>query len=138
MKYKHSKHAFLIRLVKGEEIINTLTKLLKKETIYAAHFSGIGAVQSATLGFYNLKKKKYRWKKFKECEVVSLTGNVTVLNDKLFIHAHMVVSDSKFNCYGGHLKEAVVGATLEIVLERLAGKAERKFDEEIGLNLLEL
>lgn len=138
MQYIKDGNTFVIRLEVGEEIVSSLDKFLSAQKISSAYFSGIGAVQSATLGFYNLKKKKYRWKNFVECEVVSLTGNVAMLNGKPFIHAHMVLSDDKFNCYGGHLKEAVVGATLEIVLERLAARVERKFDKEIGLNLLDV
>jgi len=138
MQYRKSKNAFLIRLMKGEEIISSLTKFLTAQKISSAYFSGIGAVQKATLGFYNLKKKKYIWRKFSECEVVSLIGNVSLLNGKPFIHAHLVISDNKYSCYGGHLKDAVIGATLEIVLKKLSGKAERKFDREIGLNLLDL
>lgn len=88
MRYRKVGNTFIIRLVKGEEIINSLTKLLKKEKIYAAHFSGIGAVQSATLGFYNLKKKKYLWKRVGECEVASLTGNAVLFSWRAFERSH--------------------------------------------------
>ena len=139
MKYRKFGGVFLIRLMKGEEVIKSLTDFSAKNKISLASFSGIGAVQKAEIGFYELKNKKYLWKKInEEMEVLSIIGNVSSLDKKPFIHAHIVLADRNFRAYGGHLKEAVVGATLEIVLLKVKGKVERKFDEEIGLNLMDL
>ena len=41
------------------------------------------------------------------------------------------------NVYGGHLTEAVISGTGELVLTEIEGTVDRKFDEEIGLNLFE-
>jgi len=138
MLHKKFGNIFIIRLEKGEEIITTLSKFLSKKKISSAFFSGIGAVEKAVIGFYDLNEKKYFWREFMECEVVSLSGNVSILDDRPFIHSHVVLSDISYNCFGGHLREATAGATLEIKLEMLDGKIARKFDTVTGLNLLDL
>jgi len=38
--------------------------------------------------------------------------------------------------FGGHLNEAVVSATCEVIIEKIEGSIEREFDKETGLNLL--
>ena len=48
-----------------------------------------------------------------------------------------VVADEAGNVYGGHLTEAVISGTGELVLTEIEGTVDRKFDEEIGLNLFE-
>jgi len=101
-------------------------------------FYGIGAVLEAELAFYSLAKKKYIFKKLeKPQEIVSLTGNIALVENKPFLHIHAVLANDDFICSGGHLKEAVVGATGEIYLFSLKDAIERIFDEEIGLKLLD-
>ncbi len=139
MKHKIYGDVFVMRFFKGEEIIKEMTEFLYRNKISLASFSGIGAASSAVLGFYSLKDKKYSWKDFAgEYEIVSLTGNASLLDGKPFVHAHAMICDSRHKCFGGHLREAVVGATAEIVLRPLKGEIKRKRDEETGLNLLDL
>lgn len=139
MRHKRFGNVFVLRFYKGEEIIKEMPDFLRINNISLASFSGIGAASSVVLGHYSLKEKKYSWKNFTgEYEIASLTGNVSLLDGKPFVHAHIIISDRKYNCFGGHLREAVTGATAEIVLRPLKGKAKRKLDEEIGLNLLDI
>ena len=54
-----------------------------------------------------------------------------------YTHFHISVADESGNVYGGHLTEAVISGTGELVLTEIEGTVDRKFDEEIGLNLFE-
>ena len=47
----------------------------------------------------------------------------------------MSAGDENGHVFGGHLNEATVSATCEMVIEIIDGKVDRYFDEEIGLNL---
>ena len=47
----------------------------------------------------------------------------------------MSVGDVEGRVYGGHLNKAVVSATCEMVIDIIDGAVERKFSDEIGLNL---
>lgn len=139
MRYKKFETKYIIALDKGEEIIQALIDFVKTENIKLATFSAIGAVSSATIGSYELSTKSYHWKDFSgDLEVTSLNGNVVLLKGEQFIHAHINISDENLQVFGGHLKKAIIGATLEVVVELIDGKVERKFNEDIGLNLLDI
>ena len=59
------------------------------------------------------------------------------MNGETYTHFHISVADESVNVYGGHLTEAVISGTGELVLTEIEGTVDRKFDEEIGLNLFE-
>jgi uncharacterized protein len=137
VKYTKSGKRYIIRLERGEQLVKTLTEFCEKENIKSGGLWGIGAVLSAELGFYHLDKKEYSFKKSDTPhEIASMIGNVTIVDDKPFLHIHTVLSNENFVCIGGHLKEATVGATCEVYLTDLDTKIERIIDEEIGLKLL--
>jgi len=139
MLYKKTNQKYIIKLTRGEKVLEELTKFCEIEGIKFGVLRAIGAVRGAELGYYDLDNKKYSYKKMDgDYEIASLTGNVAYLDNKPFIHAHVVLSDANFQCFGGHLKEAAVGAVCEVFLEPLEGKVTRKMDEEIGLNLMDL
>ncbi len=124
------------RLEKGDEIVEAITAFCEHNDIKAARLEGIGAVMEAELGFYDLEKQKYHHKKFGEMEIVSLLGNISLVDDKPFLHAHMVLSGRDFSAVGGHLFNGIVGATCEIFLTPLPHSMKRKHIPEIGLKLL--
>ncbi len=139
MKHQQHGNTFVLLLSTGERIIESITAFCKEKKITAAHFTAIGAVSEAELGFYNLETKTYKWKKAEaELEIDSIVGNVAVFENEPLVHAHATVSDSEMHSFGGHLKEAVAGASCEIFLTPLQGKLERKYDEVTGLKLLQL
>lgn len=128
---------FIIRLTKGEKIIETLSEFSKNQTIYSGVFQGIGAVLDAQLGFYNLDRKEYEFKKIESLhEIVSMNGNISRVDNQPFLHIHIVLASNNLQCIGGHLKEAAVGATCEIYLTPFDTELTRQFDEETGLKLL--
>ena len=61
----------------------------------------------------------------------------STLDGKAVVHGHGTFSDRFFNPRAGHIMKMIVSATCEVVLERLPGKMERSFSEEIGINLLQ-
>ena len=135
MKYKRIDEKLFIRLEKGEEIVSSLETLLEKEGINAGSLQGIGAVSEATLGHYSLKSKEYSEKELNQpLEIVSLQGTIT--SEK--IHPHVCLGNSEMETYGGHLVEATVAATCEVIVDSAAGSLNRYHDEEIGLDLLDI
>jgi predicted DNA-binding protein with PD1-like motif len=51
---------------------------------------------------------------------------------------HVVVARSDGSAYGGHLLEAHVWPTLEVVLVETPAHLQRQLDEEPGLSLIRL
>ncbi len=140
MRFKElEKNRFIIRLETGEEINASLLKFLSEKKITAGFFTAIGAVEKVELGYFFQKKKQYLGKVIeKEMEVVSLSGNISTMNNAPYIHAHAVCSDENMQTHAGHLKLGIVGSTLEIVLVAFNGDVNRKFSDEAGLNLLDI
>lgn len=139
MQFKRADGIYVIRLEKGEQIVRTLLEFCKNENILSGFFNGIGSVEIVELGFYHIDRKEYTWQKFEiPMEVVSLTGNISLVDGEPFFHIHTVLSDKSYQTVGGHLKEATVGATLEIFINFSSTQLKRTMNGEVGLKLLEI
>ena len=73
-----------------------------------------------------------------QVEVVSLIGDVALDESEPKVHAHVVVGKSDGTAYGGHLLEAYVRPTLEVVLVESPAHLRRRVDRESGLALIDL
>ncbi|MBI4452763.1 DNA-binding protein [Candidatus Woesearchaeota archaeon] len=139
MKFREIGGTYAIRLEKGEKILNSIKSFCTENKIKCGYFFGIGAVGDAELGFYIENKKKYNFELFRQpLEIISLSGNITMLNKDIYVHCHAAFSDANMEAIAGHLKEAIVSATCEIFLVKLDSEVERKYDQETGLNLMDL
>ena len=139
MEDKKVGNSWVIVLQKGERIIEKLTEFIKRENIKSGCFHGLGAISSLELAHYNLEKKSYTSKSISEpLEIVSFTGNVARKGDEIIIHAHIAAGTEKMELYGGHLKEAVVAATCEVIFNDLEETINREYNDDIGLNLIRL
>lgn len=138
MEYKCCEKDIIVRLDAGEEVYERIIEVARREGVTLAEISGIGAVTSVTAGVFNPMTKEYYANEFNGIfEIVSLLGTLTMMNDKPYLHAHIAIADGKGQVFGGHLTKAVISATAEIVLRRIAGQVGRKHSEAVGLNLFE-
>lgn len=136
MEYRKVDHNYLIRMDSGEEIITQLYELVEKEHIRLASVSALGAINDFTVGVFHVDTKAYTSNRFQgEFEIVSLTGTITEMDGKPYLHLHMSAGDEKGHVFGGHLNRAVISATCEMVLHEMDGVVERQYNEAIGLNL---
>jgi len=139
MKVKKINGNYLIKIFKGEKIVESIINFCKGTGIDSGAFHGIGAANSIELLTYNSKKKNYSSKVLeKDMEILNITGNVAFLDGNHVVHAHITLSDDKFEAFGGHLKEGIISGTLELVFTDLKTKLSRKYDSETGLNLLDI
>lgn len=141
MQIKDVEKGFFIKLERGEPVMRTLTDFCEKRGIQGGVLQAVGAVKNAEVGYYDLNKREYFFKKFPEDrEVASLMGNIAMVEGKPFIHAHAVLSamNDVLDCVGAHLKEAEVAVTLEVFLTPFDMPLTREYDEGTGLKLLDL
>ncbi len=137
MKFKKISDTFIVRLGSGERVLETLKGFCSKNDIKCGYFFGIGSLDEAELAHYIVKTKKYTYQLYKQpLEIISLNGNVTTMNNEVYIHCHACLSDVNMEAIAGHLKEGVTGATAEIVLIKLDGELHREHDDNTGLNLM--
>lgn len=138
MEYKADSRAVVLRLDKGEELLACLKKVCEDEGILLGVIQGLGAVSKVTIGLFDTQEKKYYSNTLEgDFEIVSLTGNISTMKEECYLHCHAAVAGKDGKTYGGHLNEAWVSATAEIVIQRLAGQVDRVYSEEIGLNLIQ-
>ena len=139
MNYRRFDKKYVIRIDRGEKIVETLAKICVENNITLGIISGIGAVSKAKIGLFKPEEKKYfTTELLGDYEITSLNGNISIMNGEVYLHLHINLADEKHKTFGGHLNEAVVSATCEVIIEKIEGSIERKFDKEKGLNLLKI
>ena len=124
----------------GEEVVAGLLRFAKDHNVTAAHLNGIGAFERVTLGFFDLAEKDYRKIPIEQqVELVSLVGNIAQGdNGEPRLHAHVVIGKPDGTAHGGHLLEAVVRPTLELVVVESPRHLRRRTRADLGLALLDL
>jgi uncharacterized protein len=128
---------WILRIVRGENIIASLTEFCTQHKIEGGFFYGIGAVEGTELAHYDVTQKQYSSKKFDQpLELVSLIGSIGK-EEKLIVHAHATLSDPQMQTLGGHLVEAKVSGTAEIYLTTTP-LLPKQHDSETGLKLFAL
>lgn len=129
---------YVLVLEKGDEAVASIEGFVREHGIGAAQLTGIGAFSDAVLGFFNWEAKEYRKIPVSEqVEVVSLLGDVAIGPDgSPSLHPHVVVARSDGSVMGGHLMEAHVRPTLEVVLTESPKHLHKRKDEESGLALI--
>jgi predicted DNA-binding protein with PD1-like motif len=157
MNFKKDNRRYIIRLDKGEELIETLAKFCDDNKLGFASFHGIGGLKECTLAYFDLKTGEYLKKEVNDegiFELLSIQGNVSIKEGRTFVHAHVVLGKKDYSTIGGHLVEGTVNPTCEILLIALSDdtsdkdsknkpkpeplKISRKKDKDTGLMLLDI
>ena len=130
---------YQLALEQGEEVIKTLTEFCQSRGIKSGTLVGLGAVRESDIAYYNLATQEYQSKHIaQDREVISLIGNIALVDEAPFVHAHISLGDPDMQMLGGHLKECVVAVTLEVHITVYNEPFKRAYNESIGLNLLDL
>lgn len=120
----------LLVLEPGEEVIAQTTALLESLGAGCGTIQAIGALGEATVGGYDPDKGAYTTTDLEgDYEILSLLGNISILDGERFPHLHVVLNDLSFQVTGGHLFRGVVSATAEIYIQVLPGQVERRRPE---------
>ena len=135
MNYRKVGEKIFVSLQTGDLINKTLMEIAVKENISNAWINGIGAIDSVEVGYMDVINKKYQKRNFNDnYELISLIGNITIKDGVPFVHTHITFSDTEYKVFGGHLFDAKITATGEIVLTVTDSKIERKYNENVGIH----
>jgi predicted DNA-binding protein with PD1-like motif len=135
-----TERTFAVIFEAGDEVVSGLKTFAKEHRPRSAHFTAIGAFSDVVLAYFDVTVKQYRKIPLMEqVEVLTLAGDIAWEDDsEAVIHAHVVVGRSDGSTRGGHLMEAHVRPTLELILSELPEHLARKFDPASGLALIRL
>ena len=122
----------------GDEVMSNLRAFARDHRLGGSHFTAIGAFQDVTLGYFDWARKDYKKIPVPEqVEVVSLVGDIAEGEEREpIVHAHVVLGKADGAALGGHLLEAYVRPTLELMLVESPKHLRRKHDPETGLALI--
>jgi hypothetical protein len=128
---------YLLVFHTGQEVMKGLLAFAKKHDLAAGHITGIGALSGAVIGYFDPEKNAYlRHQEDSQAELLSLTGNLALYDSKPFFHIHAALGLRDGSARGGHLFEARVRPTVELVLTASPRPVRRNIDPETGLPLL--
>ena len=135
MNYRKVNDKIFVSLQTGDLINESMRQIAFEENISNAWINGIGAIDNVEVGYMDVENKKYQKRNFDEhYELLSLIGNITYRDGVPFVHTHVTFSDTEYNVFGGHLFDAKITATGEIVLSLADSKIDREYNEYIGIH----
>jgi len=136
MEAKAFGNSIVVRIDKGEEIVESLKKACEEHGVKLGTVTGIGATNKVKVGLFDPETKQYHSKELLgNFEIAPLAGNISTMDGKTYLHLHINVCNAEHRSFGGHLNSAIVSATFEAVIHRIEGELGREFSQEIGLNL---
>lgn len=133
----HAGRAFVGRLDTGVDLIEEIERYCAERGIVAAQVTVIGAVRRARFAYYEQEGHRYaELQTDTHHEIVGFTGNVSLKDDRPFLHAHATFSDATGACVGGHLLRGIEVFAAEVMIREIGGVSlVRLPDEETGLSL---
>ena len=135
----NGEKTYAVIFAKGDEILSGLTEFAEREKITAGYFTAIGALHKARFGWFDLVHKAYRDIPIeRQVELISLIGNVALVNGVAQIHAHGAVGLPDGRVRGGHLLQAIVWPTVELFFTACPTTLVKGHDDETDLFLFDL
>jgi len=123
---------------KGDEAFSGLLDFAEKYHITSAHFTAIGALNGATLAWFDPKRKMYKKIPINgQHEVIGMSGDIALYQGKPVVHAHMMVGTSDGTMRGGHILDANVSPTLEVKVTVDPIAMHKRLDPETDLTLID-
>ncbi len=133
------EETFALVLDAGDEVVSEITAFARDKGLDAARLTAIGAFSGATLGYFDVERKEYEKIPLEEqVEVLSLVGDIALNRGEPQLHAHVVLGKRDGSAMGGHLLEARVRPTLEVILIESPEHMRKKTDAQTGLALIDL
>ena len=129
---------YVIVLAKGDEVMSGLTDFARENKVTSASFTAIGAFSRATVAWFDDSRKEFKLIPIKQqVELVSMIGDITLVNDKPAVHTHVSVASSDGTVRGGHVISAFVFPTLELFMTVYPTPLHKQPDEATGLELID-
>lgn len=120
--YKY-KRTFIGSIPWGVDLYDALTKIVTEEDIRIGKITAIGAVTNAVIVFFDQNTKEYKNIELNGgFEILSCIGNVSNREGKLFVHAHITISDKEGKVFGGHLMPGTKVFACEVFIDEYTGE----------------
>src|SRR5271170_6191381 len=129
---------YAVIFYQGDEAFSGLLEFAEKYHVTSAHFTAIGALNGATLGWFDPQRKMYKKILIPgQHEVIGMSGDIALYEGKPVVHTHMVVGGPDGTTRGGHVLEAYVSPTLEVMVTVNPAAMQKRLDPETDLTLID-
>ena len=129
---------YAVIFYQGDEAFSGLAEFAEKYQVTGAHFTAIGAVNGATLGWFDPHRKMYKKIPIDDQhEVIGMSGDIALYQGKPVVHTHMVVGNSDGTTRAGHVLAAYVSPTLEVMVTVDPITMQKRFDPATDLTLID-
>jgi uncharacterized protein len=136
---QQGEKTFVLIFETGDEVASGLLDFARNHHLDSSHFTALGAFSDVVVGYFDWAKKEYKRISLPEqVEVLALVGDIALNQGEPKVHAHVVVGKADGTAHGGHLLEAHVRPTLEMVLVESPQHLQRQSDPASGLALIRL
>ena len=124
---------YLFKINRGKDLLEALTDFCHDNQIKCGTISGIGTLENATLGYFDQAKKKYdKHVITKPTEIVALLGNISIMDNRSNVHAHVTLSDDKGMALGGHLFPGSKVFVAEVFVQELVGEPKVRKQDKVS------
>ncbi len=129
---------YAIIFAAGDEVLSGLKEFAVKYSVKSAHFTAIGDASSAKYGWYDKSRKMFKVFQINNfSEVTSLIGDIALNNGNPVVHAHANFGTEDGTVHGGHLLEAFVSPTLEVMMTVEPESLYKKLAPEFGILVID-
>jgi predicted DNA-binding protein with PD1-like motif len=129
---------YAVIFYQGDEAFSGLLEFAEKYHVTSAHFTAVGALNGATLGWFDPQRKMYKKIPINgQHEVIGMSGDIALYQGKPVVHTHMVVGSPDGTTRGGHVLEAHVSPTLEVMVAEDPVTMQKRFDPATDLTLID-
>ncbi|SEL81679.1 hypothetical protein SAMN05216359_11818 [Roseateles sp. YR242] len=132
------ERTFVLVFETGDEVMTVLQRFAQENALTACSLRAIGAFESAVVGYFDWERKEYlRIPVDEQVQVLSLLGDIALDGDTPKVHLHAVLGRRDGSTVGGHLLEAHVRPTLEVIASDAPTHLRRRFDAASGISLID-
>jgi len=132
-----TKH-YAVIFYQGDEALSGLIEFAEKYQVTSAHFTAIGALSGATLGFFDPQRNMYKKILIDgQHEVIGMIGDIALYHGKPALHTHMAVGGPDGTTRAGHVLAAYVSPTLEVMVTVEPVTMQKRLDPATDLTLID-
>src|SRR5258705_5842695 len=129
---------YAVIFYQGDEAFSGLLEFAEKYHVTSAHFTAIGALDGATLGWFDPQRKMYKKIPIQgQHVVIGMSGDIALYQGKPVVHTHMMVGTSDGTTRAGHVLAAFVSPTLEVIVTVDPVAMRKRFDPNTDLTLID-
>src|ERR1700675_2936507 len=129
---------YAVIFYQGDEALSGLIEFAEKYQVTSAHFTAIGALSGATLGFFDPQRKMYKKILIDgQHEVIGMIGDIALYHGKPALHTHMAVGGPDGTTRAGHVLAAYVSPTLEVMVTVDPVTMQKRLDPVTDLTLID-